>query len=267
MLILLIVAVIGFVYGFFYYLKQYRIFSDTPESKIRSAPQGYNILCGKPSRLNMELLESPLTKTPCCWYSYQISIDKTTRDGGKERETIQEGKSRKAICIEDDTGICVLEDTYHAEIEPAISNSWNERSKKPIDTGHEHSKIAKAIHSFLTEPLIGNRKYYYLEQIITPDDRLHVAGFFKTSEKSEVTESIGYEDYVTFCHHLSDLGKDIHTIGKKPKDSRPYVITTLSLKKTQRKILWNALVFLGLAAIFGCVTIYVVMQKFGIQQP
>lgn len=292
---------IGMVFGFFSSLKKYRIFSDTPESKIRSAAQGYNILCGYPRRLNLEPLISPLTKTPCCWYEYSISVDKKTKDRN-EKVVIESETSQSPFCIDDGTGVCITIPS-DATITVAKSKKWKERSVEPISTGKSRH-ISNIQHS-LTEIIIGKRKYYYEEKIITSEDKLHVAGFFETmGEPSESTNkrvpnsNEGYkqlkdksesitkfknktkfiakfielseimlsvsdsstEDWETQIEYLTKKNKLLHFIGPKAKDSRPFVITTMSLEKTRKKLLFNSIVLFVFALVFGISGIMIVLN-------
>jgi len=67
---------IGFVGGIWFFFKgfrvmrEYRVLDDTPRMPIRSVPMGFVHIRGTAE--GTQLLSSPLTKTPCCFYKVEI---------------------------------------------------------------------------------------------------------------------------------------------------------------------------------------------------
>lgn len=242
-------------YGFFVLLKKYRIFTDTPKSKIQSAPQGYNILHGKPTLFNQELVKSPLTKRKCCWYSYRISIEEKDSKGETFHKVIETGKADDFIGVTDKTGSCVVLNISQAEMVVKNCKEWSKHSKYPISTGQPLKK--SIFDSVLGISLRRTRKYYYDEIMITPKDHIYIAGFFKTQGKQDIKNIVENESWDDVIDTLGASGRGIHTIGKQKGDLRPFVITTDSLEETQRHLLYKSLFILLFAFVFGCVAIIV----------
>ena len=80
--------------------RRYRLASDTPTSKIRSAPQGYVELSGR-AQLDPEF--QPVHGVSCIWFRYVISekVGKTSRQVSLQ----EEGR----LIIDDGTGSCLIE--------------------------------------------------------------------------------------------------------------------------------------------------------------
>lgn len=84
--------------------RRYRHIQDLPTSKVASAAQGYVELFGRTELLPGELLVSRLSRTPCCWFSFEIE-EKGSDDKWK---TLDSGSSVAHFLVVDDTGQCVI---------------------------------------------------------------------------------------------------------------------------------------------------------------
>jgi len=84
--------------------RRYRHIEDLPTSRVASAAQGYVELFGRAKRLPGEPLASKLSRTPCCWYSFEIE-EKGSDDKWK---TLDSGSSVAHFLLVDDTGQCVI---------------------------------------------------------------------------------------------------------------------------------------------------------------
>ena len=84
--------------------RRYRHIQDLPTSRVASAAQGYVELFGRTELLPGELLASRLSRTPCCWYSFEIE-EKGANDKWK---TVDSGSSVAHFLLVDDTGQCVV---------------------------------------------------------------------------------------------------------------------------------------------------------------
>lgn len=108
---------IGMIGGLWFFFKgfrvmrEYKVLEDTPRMPIRSVPMGFVHIRGKAE--SPQLLASPLTKTPCCFYKVEIDQWKSS---GKSHEWVR-------ICtdfdgyqfhLRDDTG-AILIDAHSAE--------------------------------------------------------------------------------------------------------------------------------------------------------
>ena len=94
------------------WLRIARLIEDTPQSRIRSAAQGYVELSGNGLPLPGTRNLAPLTQRPCVWWRYRVSR-RTERGSGKNRreawETVASGTSSIAFLLDDDTGQCVVQ--------------------------------------------------------------------------------------------------------------------------------------------------------------
>lgn len=80
-----------------------------PSSKVRSAAQGYVELQGKAYSTNDRVLFSPLTKTPCCWYSYDISKASFDENGNPTWHSIRGGNSNENLfVVRDNSAECLI---------------------------------------------------------------------------------------------------------------------------------------------------------------
>lgn len=103
--------------------RRYRHIQDLPTSRVASAAQGYVELFGRTERLPGELLASRLSRTPCCWYSFEIQ-EKVSDDKWK---TVDSGSSIEHFLLVDDTGQCVIS-PEGAEVLTHDHKSWEEGS-------------------------------------------------------------------------------------------------------------------------------------------
>ena len=101
--------------------RRYRQIHDLPTSKIVSAAQGYVELLGRSEPVKDHPVWSALSKTPCCWYSYQIEEQKNN----DKWEIIEKGRSVDHFLLIDDTGECVVSPDG-AEVFSRQHKSWRE---------------------------------------------------------------------------------------------------------------------------------------------
>ncbi len=105
--------------------RRYRQIHDLPTSRIASAAQGYVELVGHGMLLDGEPITSPLSRTTCCWYSYEIS-EKSSND---KWQTVDSGRSVKHFCLVDSTGHCVISPDG-AEVLTQDHRSWQENDRR-----------------------------------------------------------------------------------------------------------------------------------------
>ena len=90
--------------------REFKIVADTPCMPIRSIPMGLVQVRGK--ALTDQLIPSPITRTPCCFYQVKIEHYETGEHGGwKHYRTDMDGAK---FYVQDQTGK-VLVDSYSAE--------------------------------------------------------------------------------------------------------------------------------------------------------
>jgi hypothetical protein len=78
----LVVGFIGGIVAFFHGLRSYRVarfLQDTPETPIRGISMGFVRIHGKAK--SDQLVTSPVTHTPCCYYAVEILKWEKSRDG------------------------------------------------------------------------------------------------------------------------------------------------------------------------------------------
>jgi hypothetical protein len=84
--------------------RRYRQIHDLPTSKVASAAQGFVELFGRAEMLPGLPVVSKLSRSPCCWYSFEIE-EKGSDDKWK---TVDSGRSSGQFLLVDDTGQCVV---------------------------------------------------------------------------------------------------------------------------------------------------------------
>lgn len=176
LIILLIVCALCFM-KFFDSLEQSRIVTDTPQSKLRSAAQGFVRVQGIVNPLFEEaLLKSPLKQKQCCWYRYSIEQEITSYDDKgnpkKEWQTIEEGHSTDLFSLKDDTGECVVF-PVGADVVTAANETWY--------SGGFVTTIFSSNFSFIP----GNGRYRYTEHRLEPGQNTIALGFFQTRDAKD----------------------------------------------------------------------------------
>ncbi len=121
---LLAMAVVSF-FAWVGNYRRYRQIHDLPTSRIASAAQGYVELSGHSDLLAGDPIASPLSHTPCCWYSYEIE-EKQSND---KWHTVDSGKSVKHFFLVDNTGQCVISPDG-AEVLTHDHKSWQEGDRR-----------------------------------------------------------------------------------------------------------------------------------------
>jgi hypothetical protein len=153
------------------WLRIARLIEDTPQSRIRSAAQGYVELSGNGLPLPGTRNLAPLTQRPCVWWRYRVSR-RTERGSGKGRreawETVASGTSSVAFLLDDDTGQCVVQPDG-AEVVPVESTTWYGDTPWP--------KTAAPARMTFT----GNREFRYVEERIYEHERLYALGDFRST--------------------------------------------------------------------------------------
>lgn len=98
---LLFVGTILFAYGFILY-RRYRLLQDTPRIHARAVAMGFVHVRGKTVGNETQTLKSPITKLPCCYYSW--SIEKYLLDQKNHWFSIFRDTKSCRFYIDDGTG-------------------------------------------------------------------------------------------------------------------------------------------------------------------
>lgn len=101
-----------------------RAVSDTPTSRVASAPQGYVELFGRGKLHPGQQLMSPISLRSCVWYRYTIEEKQ-----GKDWRQVDCGMSTDTFVLDDGTGEVVIDPDY-AEILVHDPRSWREGNRR-----------------------------------------------------------------------------------------------------------------------------------------
>ncbi len=175
------IAALGGFYFTFHFLRRARIIEDTPTANIRSAHQGYAELAGTAVQMDGEPILAPLTKLPCCWYSYKVE-----RRGDKGWFTVDSGSSEHLFLLRDTTGDCII-DPEGADVTSDRKDIWQGNSDlTPVHIGNKLPsswklllRLGQGINS--TEAIGSSRRY--TETRIHDGDQLYAIGLFKTLDE------------------------------------------------------------------------------------
>jgi hypothetical protein len=105
--------------------RRYRHIQDLPTSKVASAAQGYVELFGRTELLPGELLVSRLSRTPCCWFSFEIQ----EKGSDNKWKTLDSGSSVAHFLLVDDTGQCVIS-PEGAEVLTHNHKAWEQLDRR-----------------------------------------------------------------------------------------------------------------------------------------
>jgi len=94
-------------------LREYKVLADTPRMPVRSLSMGFAHIRGKAE--SASLLNSPLTKTPCCFYRVEIDQWKSHNRGASWEHVCTDADGNQ-FYVADDTGR-VLVDAHAAEFD------------------------------------------------------------------------------------------------------------------------------------------------------
>ena len=125
--------------------RRYRNIQDLPTSKVASAAQGYVELFGRAELLPGEPIRSRLSRSPCCWYSYEIE-EKGSDD---KWSTVDKGSSVEHFLLVDDTGQCVISPDG-AEVLTHDRKSWSELDRRFTEWLLLSKSVIYAIGEFST---------------------------------------------------------------------------------------------------------------------
>ena len=267
-LLLAVAASIALIVVGFALISRARLMEDTPTSLIRSAAQGYVELSGHARLLPGPPIVSPLSDTPCAWWSYRVQ--ERNSSGKNEWRTVENETSGEIFLLTDTTGDCII-DPDDASVTPSISRSWRGPAQRPHCPPDGSGWLS-----------FGN--YRYSEKLILIGDPLYATGWFCTqtaildlNESRDVSELMGewkrdkynllkrfdtngdgqidmqeWEaarkvalEQVRKQQVQETLSPDLNVLSKPP-DRRPFILSTLTQKTmTRRYRFWATLCLLG----------------------
>lgn len=123
---IIVLMLIGFVSLVFWVLnyRRARAVSDTPTSRISSAPQGYVELSGIARPFPNHRLISPVSRIHCVWYHYIVEEKR-----GKDWRKVEEAVSHDSFLIDDGTGTAVIDPDY-GEVHTTRKRTWRVEKRR-----------------------------------------------------------------------------------------------------------------------------------------
>lgn len=152
-------------------LRRARELEDTPQSRIRSAAQGYVQLLGRARLMPGPPITSPLSGTPCVWWHFRV-----VKTVDNETEVIADATSDDLFYLSDTTGDCIV-DPVGADVQPNIVRRWRGHMRKPL-----HLPRSRWDAFFTFGP------YRYSEQLVTDDALLTAKGWFRTQAAAQAAD-------------------------------------------------------------------------------
>jgi hypothetical protein len=162
-----IAGILAGLYLFFRRWQQQRLVEDTPQARIRSAPQGYVKLSGRAGSADGKLLRAPLTGRPCVWWTYRVQQRNNNRLVGISWQHGDSGTSDQPFALIDQGDHCLIDPTG-AEVEPSDRKVWH---------GNAPDDVPLALQGGLNVGLGGNCRY--TEAILSEGAQLAVLGEFR----------------------------------------------------------------------------------------
>lgn len=139
---------IGFLVSLWFFFKgfrvmrEYRVLADTPRMPIRSVPLGFVHIRGKAD--GAQVLTSPITHTPCCFYKVEIDQWKS-RDRGHDWVRICTDIGGYQFHLRDDTG-AILVDAHAADYDIPLTSE-----RKVSSTSHSPSPDDAKLLEYVTQ--------------------------------------------------------------------------------------------------------------------
>jgi hypothetical protein len=116
-------GILAGVFLFFRRWRQKRFIEDTPQARIRSAPQGYVKLSGRAGMTDGKLLRAPLTGRACVWWTYRVQQRNNRRLPGGSWLHRDCGTSDQPFVLIDQADHCLI-DPDGAEVEASDRKVW-----------------------------------------------------------------------------------------------------------------------------------------------
>jgi len=160
------------LYIFFRRWHQQRLVEDTPEARIRSAPQGYVKLSGRARSMDGKPQRAPLSGRSCVWWTYQVEQRQNSRLPGISWLLSDSGTSDRPFLLIDQSDHCLV-DPAGAEVEASDRKVWY---------GNSPDDVPLALFGGLNVGF--GRNCRYVEAILSEDAQLAVLGEFRANTAS-----------------------------------------------------------------------------------
>lgn len=157
--------------------RQAALLTQTATVPIGMATNGYREVQGQVEAVDGEMLEAPLTGTPCCWY--EARVEKWTRSMTTSKkfawETVRSVTSSAPLLVRDGTGVCAVH-VYGAEITPTDRSQWTGATLEPEDRNPPRHGVAGDPTGMLQIAGTSTSVYRYTEARIYAGDPLLAVG-------------------------------------------------------------------------------------------
>lgn len=272
--------------------KRARLIEDMPTARVRSASQGFTELIGI-AHLENQPLNSPLTATPCLWWSFQI--EKYQSSGKSSRwVTVEKKHSEAPFFLRDTTGICRIE-PHGAEISAKHRKVWYGNTRQPV------SGASSSDGRFSIAGLTIGQRYRYTEVLIREGDPLYTLGHFETDKGGQRRASPQVIAGNILRHWKQDFGKLLdqfdhngdgkldmqewqqvqqaayraaleeqkknatlpqqHSLSKPDDSGLPFIIGTKEQASLVRKFQWQAAAYAGGFLAAGALTTWLINAR------
>lgn len=224
-------------------LKCYRTITDTPTSRIASAPQGYVEIIGRGRQPPGARLLSPVNGLPCLWFRYRIE-----RRNGDSWELVESGVSHDTFGVDDGSGLML--------IDPEGAEILTSRRQVSIQGGYRMTEwtliegetiYAIGEHATLGGPNAVLDKQADVAGLLAQwkADKQALLARFDTDRDGEISleewESArkAASDEVDRAHFDIRLAEGIHVL-RKPAHDRPFLVASRDVTALVRYFrLWS----------------------------
>lgn len=213
--------------------RRYRTVSDTPTSRIASAPQGYVEIIGQGRQPPGEKLISRISGMPCLWYRYLIE-----RKRGDRWEYVDSGVSHETFGIDDGSG-SLLVDPEGAEIRTSRRSVVTEGGYRKTEWSLLEGETIYVLgeHVTLGGPNVTLDRQADLGTLLAEwkKDKPQLLARFDDNRDGEIdldewehVRAAGSEE-VDRMHLKTRLGDSIQLI-RKPRHGRPFLIANQDVR-------------------------------------
>jgi hypothetical protein len=231
-------------------LRRHRMISDTPSSRIASAPQGYVEFFGTAMQFPGDQLASRINGRPCVWLRYHV--ERRTNDN--DWEQVDRGVSDTTFLLDDGSGQCVI-DPDHAEIVSAHKQVRERDGYRhteyllfphdPLYAIGEHATLGGANTDLNLKQDINDLLAEWKRDKPTLLKRFDLNGDGQIDMREWELARRQAQREVEQQHRETRLRDGVHIL-RKPQDGRLFLISNLSPQRLARKYLIWAWIHLAL---------------------